>query len=75
MNKEQFINELTTGAEAMGIPLDDKAKDRLFIYYSELERWNRKVNLVSRQQHNWIRIHFLDHWRPSSSACWERAIG
>ena len=64
MNREQFINELTAGAGAMGILLDEKAKDQLFIYYYELERWNRKINLVSRQQHDWIRIHFLDSLAP-----------
>jgi 16S rRNA (guanine527-N7)-methyltransferase len=64
MTKEQFIDELTTGVQAMGIQLDDLAKDRLFIYYTELERWNRKVNLVSRRTHDWLRIHFLDSLVP-----------
>jgi len=64
MTKEQFVKDITTGAEAMGVELDEQALDRLFIYYTELERWNRKVNLVSRQQHDWIRIHFLDSLAP-----------
>jgi 16S rRNA (guanine527-N7)-methyltransferase len=64
MTREKFIHDLTTGAEAMGIQLDDQAIGRLFVYYSELERWNQKVNLVSRQQHDWIRIHFLDSLAP-----------
>lgn len=64
MTKEQFINELTAGAEAMGIQLDEQAKDRLFVYHTELERWNRQVNLVSRRHHDWIRIHFLDSLAP-----------
>ena len=64
MTREQFINELTIGAEAMGIQLDERAKERLFIYYTELERWNRKVNLVSRRPHDWISIHFLDSLAP-----------
>jgi 16S rRNA (guanine527-N7)-methyltransferase len=64
MTKEQFVKDITTGAEAMGVELDEQALDRLFIYYTELERWNRKVNLVSRQQHDWIRIHFLDSFAP-----------
>jgi len=64
MTREQFIHDLTTGAEAMGIRLDEQAKSRLFIYYTELERWNHKVNLVSRRPHDWIRIHFLDSLAP-----------
>src|SRR5680860_394506 len=64
MIKEQFIHELTIGTEVMGIQLDELAKSRLFIYYTELERWNRKVNLVSRRPHDWIRIHFLDSLAP-----------
>ncbi|MCJ7500543.1 class I SAM-dependent methyltransferase [bacterium] len=64
MTKEQFIHDLTTGTEPMGIQLDELAKSKLFIYYTELERWNRKVNLVSRRPHDWIRIHFLDSLAP-----------
>ena len=64
MTKEQFIHDLVTGAQAMGIQLDERAKERLFIYYTELERWNRKVNLVSRRPHDWISIHFLDSLAP-----------
>jgi 16S rRNA (guanine527-N7)-methyltransferase len=64
MTKEQFIRDLTAGADAMGIHLAEKALDRLYIYHTELERWNRRVNLVSRQQHNWIRAHFLDSLAP-----------
>ena len=64
MTREQFIHDLTTGTEAMGIQLDELAKNKLFIYYTELERWNRKVNLVSRRPHDWIRIHFLDSLAP-----------
>jgi len=50
----------------MGVDLPKKAVDHLFLYFTELERWNRKVNLVSRQQHDWIRIHFLDSLAPLS---------
>jgi 16S rRNA (guanine527-N7)-methyltransferase len=64
MIREQFFNEITAGAEEMGIGLAGETLDRLFIYYTELQRWNRKVNLVSRQRHDWIRIHFLDSLAP-----------
>jgi 16S rRNA (guanine527-N7)-methyltransferase len=60
MTREQFIHDLNAGAKAMGVPLNDPAGDRMFVYYTELERWNRRVNLVSRQQEDWMRIHFLD---------------
>jgi len=60
MTREQFLSELNAGARAMGVPLSDHAGDRMFVYFSELERWNRKINLVSRQQQDWMRVHFLD---------------
>ncbi|MGD8353820.1 MAG: 16S rRNA (guanine(527)-N(7))-methyltransferase RsmG [Pseudomonadota bacterium] len=58
------MHDLTTGAERMGVNLSENAKDRLFLYYSELLRWNSKVNLVSRRDHDWLRIHFLDSLAP-----------
>jgi 16S rRNA (guanine527-N7)-methyltransferase len=64
MNKDTFLSQISEGAEALGIHLNSLAKDRLFLYYSELERWNRKINLVSRQQHDWIAMHFLDSLVP-----------
>ncbi len=60
MIREQFIRDLSAGAETMGVLLTEQALNRLFLYYSELQRWNRKVNLVSRKQRDWISIHFLD---------------
>ncbi len=64
MKRDQFINSLSAGIEAMGIVLDGQAMDRLFIYHSELEKWNKKVNLVSRKQPDWVRVHFLDSLAP-----------
>jgi 16S rRNA (guanine527-N7)-methyltransferase len=64
MDEQTFISKMTEGTRAMGIQLDERAIDRLFIYFNELERWNRKINLVSRQQHDWVRIHFLDSLAP-----------
>ncbi len=64
MTQGQFIKDITSGAEAMGVPLTKEAAERLFVYCSELERWNRKVNLVSRQPGDWLRIHFLDSLAP-----------
>ncbi len=40
---------------------DDGAVLRLCVYFAELERWNRKINLVGRDTpENWIDFHFLD---------------
>lgn len=44
----------------MGLHIGTDALGMLFQYYAELERWNRKVNLVSRKQPDWVRVHFLD---------------
>lgn len=64
MIREQFVRDITSGAESINVLLDPSAIDRLFIYYTELQRWNRKINLVSRQRHDWIAIHFLDSLVP-----------
>jgi len=64
MEKYTFISKISDGADAMGVALTEVAKERLFIYYTELKRWNRKINLVSRRQHDWISIHFLDSLVP-----------
>lgn len=64
MNRESFISQMKNGVAAMNIQVSDEALGRFFVYYTELERWNRKVNLVSRQRHDWIEIHFLDSLAP-----------
>ena len=64
MTREQFFERIVSGAEAMKVDLNKVALERLFIYFTELERWNRKVNLVSRQRQDWISIHFLDSLVP-----------
>ncbi|UCG38607.1 MAG: 16S rRNA (guanine(527)-N(7))-methyltransferase RsmG [bacterium] len=64
MDREQFIRHISSGAAGMGVELDGQALDRLFLYFAELQRWNRKINLVSRQEPDWIRVHFLDSLAP-----------
>jgi 16S rRNA (guanine527-N7)-methyltransferase len=64
MEKDTFIFQITEGTDAMGITLTEEAVSRLFIYHSELEKWNKKINLVSRQQSDWVRVHFLDSLAP-----------
>ena len=64
MDKMQFIKSISTGAKELNISLDNGAAEKLFVYYTELQRWNKKVNLVSRQQADWVRVHFLDSLVP-----------
>jgi len=60
MIREKFIDNLEAGAAAMGIRLEGKILEQFYRYFSELSRWNARVNLVSRQEPDWIRVHFLD---------------
>lgn len=64
MEKSAFISRIIEGAVSLGITLSEESADRLFIYNSELQRWNKKVNLVSRHQPDWVRVHFLDSLAP-----------
>ena len=64
MKRKQFIDAIITGARELKVPLNDVAAVNLYLYYRELERWNRRVNLVSRKQADWVRIHFLDSLVP-----------
>jgi len=50
----------------MNIDLEVSSAKKLFLYYQELERWNRQINLVSRKQPEWVRAHFLDSLVPLS---------
>jgi len=52
----------TSGAEKLGLELNDKAVDDLLIYLSELIRWGKKMNLVGRTMivEQIIENHFLD---------------
>ncbi len=60
----EFKSSLSAGARALGVTVDQKALQLLFRYHSELQRWNRRINLVSRKQLDWVRIHFLDSLAP-----------
>lgn len=48
----------------MGVHLDDAAQEKLCLFYSELVKWNRRINLVSRNEPDWVRVHFLDSLAP-----------
>ncbi len=64
MNKDQFIQTLGSGAGAMGVKLSGEMLEKFFLYFTELKRWNRNVNLVSRKEPDWVRAHFLDSLAP-----------
>ena len=53
---------LKRGCEQLGIELERAAVERLFVYYEELKRWSRKINLIAREtdDEQIIENHFLD---------------
>ncbi|MEX2575715.1 MAG: 16S rRNA (guanine(527)-N(7))-methyltransferase RsmG [Halofilum sp. (in: g-proteobacteria)] len=52
---------LSAGAEALGVPLEKSARDRLLIYRDELARWNRVHNLTAvRDPELMVPVHLLD---------------
>ncbi len=57
-----FQDMMHKGAEALNLHLDDAALDRLHIYFLELKRWSRKMNLIARgsRDEQIIENHFLD---------------
>ncbi|TNF45582.1 16S rRNA (guanine(527)-N(7))-methyltransferase RsmG [bacterium] len=66
IEEAKFISDLLKGAKALEIDLEISSAKKLFLYYLELERWNRQINLVSRKQPEWVRAHFLDSLAPLS---------
>jgi len=64
LDHDQFLEAFVTGAALIPIDLNLSALDLFYRYYTELVRWNRRVNLVSRRQHDWIGTHFLDSLAP-----------
>ncbi len=57
---------LREGAERMGIPLGEETVGLLLRHLGELARWNRAINLVSREEDEgeWIERHVLDSLVP-----------
>lgn len=64
METEEFIKSLKQGAKELGIELNPEQLDQFVAYFRELEKWNRNINLVSRKEHDWTRVHFLDSLVP-----------
>lgn len=52
---------LAKGADRLGLKLTDRMKEALLVYFAELIRWNKKINLTSLEGPEEIVIgHFLD---------------
>ena len=64
MQKTEVENFLAQGLELMGLSLDNQAEAlaRLSLYFEELKKWNRKINLVARSldDRQILEDHFLD---------------
>jgi len=58
-----FIAGLRQGCNVLDLPeLDNEAFDRLYIYFKELKRWSKKINLIARKatDNDILEKHFLD---------------
>jgi 16S rRNA (guanine527-N7)-methyltransferase len=57
-----FREQLQQGCTALGVVLDAEAVERLFLYFTELLRWSRKINLIAKgtAEAEILENHFLD---------------
>jgi 16S rRNA (guanine527-N7)-methyltransferase len=57
-----FRQRLDAGLALMGIEISPEAKDRLSLYFHELKKWSRKVNLIAKStsDEQIVENHFLD---------------
>lgn len=57
-----FREQLQQGCSGLGIVLDAEAVERLFLYFTELMRWSRKINLIAKgtAEAEILENHFLD---------------
>jgi 16S rRNA (guanine527-N7)-methyltransferase len=57
-----FSQRLETGLKILGIEIFPEAFDRLTLYFSELKKWSRKVNLIAKSasDEQIVENHFLD---------------
>lgn len=61
-SENSFISRLQAGLVRLDISLDADALDRLQVYFQELRKWSRKVNLIARSatDEEIIENHFID---------------
>ena len=57
-----FRQRLATGLHLLGIELSPEALARLLLYFDELKKWSRKVNLIAKStsDEQIVENHFLD---------------
>jgi 16S rRNA (guanine527-N7)-methyltransferase len=57
-----FHEQLQDGCRILGIEFDAAAVERLFVYFTELLRWSRRINLIARgtSESEIVENHFLD---------------
>jgi 16S rRNA (guanine527-N7)-methyltransferase len=57
-----FSQRLETGLDTLGIEISAEAFDRLSVYFRELKKWGRKVNLIAKStsDEQIVENHFLD---------------
>lgn len=59
MESEKLLKK---GASRLGVALDQQQVDALLLYFGELKKWNRRINLVARdtKDEQILENHFLD---------------
>ena len=57
-----FRAQLREGCRILEIALEDEAMERLFVYFTELAHWSRKINLIAKGagEAEILENHFLD---------------
>lgn len=62
MEYKRFDSLLRKGSDSLAVAVDVQQCRRLYLYFSELKRWSRKVNLISRSatDEEIVEKHFLD---------------
>lgn len=62
ISSAEFTELLTIGANSLGLSLGEKSVEQLFLYFQELKRWSKKINLISKESHDpgIIENHFVD---------------
>ncbi len=62
MDHREFEELLRRGAGQFGLDLDGPAVQRLSLYFQELRRWSKKVNLIAKETSDEVIVekHFID---------------
>ena len=62
MQRKQFGDLIVRGLEGFELVLDNQRIDSLYAYFSELKRWNAKINLISKETSDEVIVenHLID---------------